>query len=251
MTVKWSPTGDSSKKLQQQFEQEKQMQEAQQGKMWRFWLNKGEEGQFTFVDGVVDSQGFLEAPRFWEHTCYMNGSWNNHFICPEKTMPNSGYKCPICASDNKPYFAVAFTVIDHREFKRKNGSVASNTAKLFVAKSQTYEILAKKAAKYEGLAGVRFEASRMGDKSPAVGSMFEYVAKHPVAELKKLYQKEVVIGASKQQVTAFEPADYEKEFEFFTPEELITKCGFSAGTGGFQTVQSTLIAGADKFSDHL
>ncbi len=146
--------------------------------MWRFWLKPGEEATITFVDGDLSPEGFLLPPRFYEHNLYLNGKHNNMFVCPEKTSPESGEKCPICEDpQERPSLVALFTVIDHRVFLSKENKQITNRPKLFVAKTQTVEMLNKLAAKLGGLSGQTFDVSRStSEKSPSVGDLFMQVA---------------------------------------------------------------------------
>jgi hypothetical protein len=71
-----------------------------------------------------------------------------------------------------------FTVIDHSSYtSKKDGITYSDQVRLFVAKRDTVKILQKLAVKRGGLAGVRFDVSRTGDKSASVGSVFDFTDK--------------------------------------------------------------------------
>lgn len=230
LAFKFLKTGAESAKMAQRAAAEAEQRFSDKGKMFRFWLKEKEEARITFVDGDLakegDLAGYLDPPRYYEHSIKLNGSWNNHFICPERTDPATGVKCVICElkPDNRPSLVALFTVIDHRQVQstKDKSKTWKDTKKLFVAKSQTFEFLTKLAIKRKGLAGCTFDASRVGDKSAAVGSMFEFVEKHDVAELQKLYTIEKIDPKTntKVKVTNFTPADYEAEMPYKTPEEL-------------------------------
>ena len=117
-----------------------------------------------------------------------------------------------------------FTIIDHRQIpsSKDKTKIWKDTKKLLVAKPQTYELLTKHAIKRGGLAGCTFDASRVGDKSASVGSMFDFVEKKDVKELQKLYMVERIDPKTNQKVkvTNFTPADYEKEIQYRTGEQL-------------------------------
>lgn len=233
MAVTWLKTGAESTALAKQNQVAQEMKKAQQGKLYRFWLKIGEECRITFVDGELNSDGYLEPPRFYEHQVQLNGSWQNWFVCPHMTAPHLGEQCPICAGKDIPYLASVFTIIDHRQFQSSKdpSKVYKDTPKLLVAKDQSMELLQKVATKRGGLAGCTFDVSRLGDKSANIGSMFEFVEKSPVEELQKKYIREVVNPTTnaKTMKTFFVPANYEEEIPFFTGEEL-TKMGLGAPT---------------------
>ena len=91
--------------------------------------------------------------------------------------------------------------------------VYKDTKKLLVAKPQTFELLTKHAIKRGGWRDARSMRRRVGDKSASVGSMFDFVEKQDIEELKKLYMVERIDPKTNQKVkvTNFTPADYEKE----------------------------------------
>lgn len=227
MAISWMKKGEASARLAKQQAAEAQKQKEEQGKMFRFWLKEGEEASVTFVDGALSDDGFLLPARFWEHNLFLNNQWNNYFVCPEKTNPESGHKCPICESGDKPSLITVFTIIDHRTFKGKNDKVYTNTRKILAAKPITFELLNKIALKRGGLAGCTFDVSRIGDKAAAVGSMFDFTSKEE--DLDVLREKYTFTFKDKedkdQTVTAFEAADYEKEIIYRTEDEL-RKLGF-------------------------
>ena len=206
--------GGASEALAKKHETEVAAAKAQGYKLWRFRLKPKESAKITFIDGDLNANGNLTPPRYYEHSLYLNGNWNNHFLCPEKTDPSLKDKCPICETGDKPALVALFTVIDHRETKSNDGKkVYKDQKRLMVVKSNTFEMLNKLAGKRKGLTGARFEVTRNTDKEAAVGAMFDFEEKSDVEDLKKLYMVEKVDPATntKTMVTNFEPADYEKE----------------------------------------
>ena len=228
MAFKFLKTGAASAKMMQQAAAEQEARRSQENKLFRFWMKEKEEARITFVDGELAKEGalagYLDPPLYYEHNLYLNGSWNNPYPCPEKTNPDSGDKCPICESGDRPSMVVLFTIIDHRSIPstKDKTKVWKDTKKLLVAKKGTFDLLTKHALKRGGLAGCTFDASRVGDKSASVGSMFEFVEKHDIKELQKLYMVERVDPKTnlKIKMTNFTPADYEKEIQFRTGAEL-------------------------------
>jgi hypothetical protein len=224
MAFTFLKTGAESAKLAQRAAAEAEQRKLEQGKMYRFWMKEKEEARITFVDGDLNSEGHLVPPRYYEHNLNLNGTWNNFFLCPEKTNPDSNDSCPICESGDRPSLVALFTVIDHRQIQstKDKSKVWKDQKKLLVAKTQTYEMLNKHAMKRGGLAGCTFDASRVGDKSASVGSMFEFVEKHDIEELKKVYQIEKVDPKTNAKVKAtnFTPANYDAEIVFRNGEDL-------------------------------
>lgn len=222
MAFKFMKTGAESAKMAQQAAQEAEQRKEQIGKLWRFFLKDKEDARITFVDGDLNAEGFLCPPRWYEHNLYLNGNWNNFFVCPEKTNPEAHDTCPIDVSGDRPALVAAFTIIDHRTYTGKNNVVYKDTRRLLVAKPQTFELLNKLAVKLGGLAGQTFDVSRVGDKSASVGSLFIPIEKKPIEELKTLYTREVTDPKTnvKSKVTNFVPADYEAEITYRTGDEL-------------------------------
>jgi hypothetical protein len=250
MAISWLKQGAASAEAAKQEAAEQEIRKQEKGKMFRFYLKQGEEAPITFIDGDLNPDGLLVPPRYFEHNLFLNGKWGNLFVCPEKTAPHLGMKCPICAGGDNPSLSALFTVIDHRTFTSKDGSKTyKDMPRLFVAKSGTMEILAKIASKRGGLAGARFDASRSNkDKSPSVGDMFDFVEKTPVAELVQKYMDEITDPATntKKKVSRFAAADYESELVFRTTEELASL--FGTPSYGGQTQASGPAAGADYSS---
>lgn len=240
MALTWMKKGKESAALAKQEALAQEQRKAEQGNMFRFWIKEGEDARITFVDGELNDEGHLVPPRYYEHNLYLNGKWGNIYVCPEKTNPESGDKCPICAGGDRPSLVSLFTIIDHREFPGKEGKVYRDTPKLLVAKSQSFELLNKIAIKRGGLAGCSFDVSRMGDKAAAIGSMFDFVEKHDVKELEKEFTRKVKDdkGNETNKVeTVFKPANYEQEIVYRSAAEL-TEMGFGkGGIGGAPQAQ--------------
>ena len=262
MAISFLKKGAESANLAKQEEAEKQKQKEEQGKMFRFLLKDKEEARVTFVDGELSSDGFLIPPRFYEHHLQLGGKWGNYFLCPEKTNPESGEKCPICAGSatmqgDRPALVALFTVIDHRTWESKDKTKSGKDSKrLYVAKAQTFEQLSKLAIKRGGLAGCTFDISRIGDKAAGVGSMFDFVEKNDIGTLQKKYTIEVVDPKTnvKTIVTNFTPANYEFEITNRTADDL-RKLGF--GSANITQISNIDMSGQESsasgtnYSDHL
>ncbi len=252
MTVSWLKQGEASVVIAKQEEAAYEMRKEEQGKMSRFWMKEGEECRITFVDGDLDPEKqILIPPRYYEHMLYLDGSWNNHFVCPEKTAPHLGDKCPICAGNEYPYLASLFTIIDHREWQsQKNpGKVYKDQAKLFVAKAKTVELLNKIAVKRGGLAGCTFDVMRIGEKSANVGTNFDFVEKQSIEVLKEKYVQEWTDPKTNKttKICVFVPAKYEEQIVFRTGAQLEAK-GFGAPkVSGYSNTPS---AGAGDTTDY-
>lgn len=263
MGVNWMKTGADSAKVAEQEAAEQKARAEAQGTTWRFFLKESEEARITFVDGdLIETEvgKILAPPRYYEHNLQINGKWGNTYVCPEKTMPDAGYHCPICAGGDRPSLVALFTIIDHREVKGKNDKVYKDSKRLLVAKPNSMEILAKIAVKRGGLAGCTFDVSRMGENSAAIGSMFDFVEKNDLAVLQTAFTEEIEVNGKKVVVSKFVPVEYDKEIVFRTPEELI-KLGLGkpvisgAGTGmvnpGGQNGKGSVLAGKNNYAAEL
>lgn len=182
-------------------------------KVFRFWMPKDTDAQITFLDGDLDGDQLLDVPFYHEHQVNMNGSWDNHFICTQDTEP-----CPICEGGLSPSYVGIFTVIDHSEYKsKKDGKLHKDNVKLLVAKRDTIKLLQKIAIKRGGLRGCRFDVSRTGDKSPSVGSAFDFTEKLTEAQLQKQYPDK------------FQPVNYEEYLaSIYSEAKELRKLGFGS-----------------------
>lgn len=257
-------TGAASAKLAKKQTEDAEAKQQNGYKLFRFWLKEKEEARITFIDGELATEGawkgYPDPPRYWEHNLFLKGTWNHFFVCPEKTNPDSGEKCPICESGDKPSFVALFTIIDHRQVPstKDKTKVYKDQKKLMVCKPQTMEMITKHAIKRGGLAGATFDASRVGDKSASVGSMFDFVEKKPIEEWKKLYTIEKVDPATNKKVTVtnFTPANYEKEIEYHTGEQLQKEVNKAGGITTdddipFTSGSNQATAGAVDYSKQL
>lgn len=253
MAVSFMKTGAASAQLAKNAAAEQEQRRREQGKMFRFWLKDKEEARITFVDGDLSAEGFLLPPRYYEHNLFLHGTWNNFYACPEKTNPDAKDKCPICGGDDRPALVALFTIIDHRQIpSRDKTKIWKDTKKLLVCKPQTFEILNMIAIKRGGLACATFDVSRVGDRAAAVGSMFDFIEKKPLAALQALYMVERKDPKTNAlvKVTNFTPADYEAEVTNLTGDEL-RKLGLGKeDTSGVGAVSAT--AGpAPDYSEQL
>lgn len=192
---------------------------AQRGKMWRFFMEKGEgPSPITFVDGNLTEKGLLDCSMLYrEHHLCLNGKWGNFIVCVAESEP-----CPACEGGDEPSLVGVFTVIDHREYISKKGDKYTDTAKLFVAKRGTFKLLQQYATKRGGLAGCRFDVSRLGDQAPVVGDGFDFTDKQDIDVLRKKYVRKFIDPNTKQEVikSIFVPANYEDEIIYRTAAEI-------------------------------
>lgn len=245
MGLKWLQKGADSEELAKKAAAEAEIQKSSKGKMFRFWIKEGEEAKITFLDGDISDQGFLLPPRFFEHMVKVNGKWTN-FVCPEKTNPHSGEKCPLCATNEKAALVAVFTIIDHRVTSSTDGTKTyKDQRRLYLVKQQAYEMLNKLAVKRGGLTGTSWDVSRVGDKSPASGNMFDFIEKNDMTELQKVYRETIEVDGKKVEQTYATPANYDEEIVYHTGEEL----GKLLGMG--TTSQATSAGSNQNFATEL
>jgi hypothetical protein len=145
----------------------------------------------------------------------INGKPDN-FVCTaelDTTQP-----CPMCEGGDEPAFVAVATIINHTPYEIQSGpnegKLLTNRKALFVGKRDTIAALTKLSKPVVGLAGQTFDVSRIGKKSPRVGSLFvptykwtdwdDFCAKYSLKD---------------EDVT---PANYEEEIKFRPAAELIT-----------------------------
>ncbi len=224
----WMKKGAAAKEAIKHEEAKAEERKAEAGKLWRFRMAPEGEGQITFLDGSLDKEGDLDIFMFYEHTLRLNGEWEN-FVCTNEA--DQSVPCPICESGDKASLVGVLTVIDHTPHTIKRGpnagKVIKNTRKLFVAKRGSIELLRKLGVKRGGLAGCTFDVIRGDDKTPAVGSTFDFVQKFTnLGEIAEKY------GLKTEDVQV---ANYAEEVRFRTPDELIAlgvgKAVAGPGTG--------------------
>lgn len=206
--------GAYAKAAIEQAEAAAEMAKAEAGKMWRFYIKQGEDRRITFLDGDINEEGMVDAATFWEHVVPMNGGWAN-FVCTAEE--DASQPCPLCAAGNQKRLVGALTVIDHTDYKIKNGpkagEVIKNQRKLFVATRQQLAVLKSLAEKRGGLAGCTFDVIRIGEKSSNTGSQFDFVEKFDSGQ--ELCEK---YGLTEEDI---QPANYQEEITYRSPEELI------------------------------
>ena len=115
------------------------------------------------------------------------GGWSNFTTVPSPDQPD-----PL-RDHERPSSIVVFSVIDHSSWTSPQGKTYVDQKRLFVAKrsSPAWGILQRQMERmqkkgYDSLRGCRFESSRHGDKSPAVGNSFDFLER--VEDLESLEQ---------------------------------------------------------------
>ncbi len=148
----------------------------------RFWMPKGSSKTIIFL---TEGNGLEGPPTVYEHNPPIAQGpkrWQNWISCLEPLE----IRCQLCDwadthdGQGRRYKGLFFTVIDTSEFTDKSGVKRSNLKKLFVAKKDTAEVIARKyltrVEAGESLRGAMYKVHRgSGDKSPAVGDDFEFI----------------------------------------------------------------------------
>lgn len=199
-------SGAAAKQMMEKAEAEREAAKAAGGRTWRFWIKENEDAQITFLDGELDPDtGILKIMYANEHRVKINGKWED-VVCLADQEP-----CPICEAGERRSFVGYLTIIDHREFKDKDGKTHTHKRRLFVAKSDTLKQLTKiaeKAQSGKGLVGMTFDVSRTGDKKPAVGDVFMMIAHHEMADIVESFGEDAQI------------IDYADEAPYLTAEQM-------------------------------
>lgn len=195
-------------------------QEAAKSGSARFWLKPDNSTKIT----LLDSDGFY----FYEHNLFLNGRWNNFFTCLQDFD-----NCPLCEAGHKPYYACAFTIVDHSEYESKaQGKRVKNQRKLLVMKKRALEKLKRRrdSSKLGGdLTYAVFEVARNSSDEANTGEDFDF--------LKRLDKKTLAKLAPKELKTKDEIAEWMKSFDYqdiFEPkpaEVLQRVAGTSAPVG--------------------
>ena len=205
MTVSFLKKGKDAHAQVEKADQETEKKKAA-ASVRRFFLPKDKETQITFLDGDLDEDGLLETVTFWEHNLRLNGRWFNYFTCTQDDEP-----CPICQGGDTPSLVAVFSIIDHTKWVDKNSVSHQHERRLFACKRETFKRLQKLATKRKGLAGVTFDVSRIGEKSPAVGSDFDFSEKRAMSELIEAY------SVTEEDVASY---NYEEIITYRNAEEL-------------------------------
>lgn len=216
MAISFLKRGKEAQEALAKADAEQEVRAAQRS-VRRFWVPKDGESIITFLDGVLTPDGVLDVVTFNEHRVHMNGSWRNYFPCTAATEP-----CPLCQQNSPSSQVTLFTVIDHTKWKDRNGKVHQHERKLFVAKRDTLKRLQKMASKRGGLVGWRVSVGRVGERSPEVGTDFDFMERQDLSELQ---------ASLKLKAEDMQPFDYDKVVKYYDADEL-RELGFGAAVVG-------------------
>lgn len=161
-----------------------------------------------------------------ERLGFYQGGWSNF-----STQPSQGVD--VLRDHERAAPMVMMTVIDHSEYRAKNGKVYKDDIKLFPMKrnSPAWGIVQRQLERRGSLRGCRFLVERHGDKSPAVGNSFEFVEQHPdIDSLPQPLNYGEILEPKNQQ-------DLEKLLQIIhgeavQPEDQLGNNGWGWGQGG-------------------
>jgi hypothetical protein len=143
----------------------------------RFWVKEGGSTEAVFIDS--------DPSTIYEHNVHMNGSWRNWFTCG-KGFHDEAACCAILGPRNA-YYVGYYTVVDCRKWTDDSGKDHQYELQMLPAKLGMLKIFRRKnddRADEGGLSGCMFKVHREGDKSPGIGSEWEFKRR---ADLEKLY----------------------------------------------------------------
>ena len=231
MGLSFLKKGKEAHKALQEAEKQAEARAAARG-AYRFWVKEGEERMVTFLDGDVEDGILVTKASFNQHNVKINGKFRNYFVCVGENEP-----CPLCQMDNYATLVCCFTVLDHARYTDRNGKVHQHERKLFVAKRDTMKRLQKLALKRGGLRGWTVSIGRIGDKSPEVGTDFDFLERQDLDELPE------ILGIKAEGV---QPLDYDHEIKYLSADEL-RELGFGGAAIG-QSDTSTVLGKKAKKS---
>lgn len=183
---------------------------------FRFWIEKGAQTRITFLDGKIEGGLLVPGVAFLEHMPKRVGGKGFDNICCTQEIED----CPVCMDGDRPSLVFAFTILDHTEWKDKDGKLHEHQKRLFVCKGDTFKMLQMKAIKPTpgsavegpmGLQYVTFDVGRIGEKSAGVGTMFDFAAKTSA---------ETIAKACALKLEDVGPLDYEKVITYLAADEL-------------------------------
>lgn len=213
--------------------QKAKQEQAQKGKAFRFFIPTDTETAVTFLDGDLNDENIIDIPMYYEHQVHQGGHWRNWYVCLSEEE-----SCPLCEGGDDPSLVGALTIIDHTEWKDKQGNMHKDERKLFIAKYGTIQTLQKMAEKRGGLAGCTFDVYRGSDKkSPNVGDTFDFTEKHTAKGMEKKYGEQAA------------PFDYEEVLPY-VPAPQLRKMGFGVtAVGGEPPIKDSEGSGKEYDQD--
>lgn len=193
----WFKTGLEAKKALEQAEIASQL--LKEKAVPRFWLKPNEEAQIIFVD----DEGF-----WCERHIVKLGNKFVEFTCKSGAEP-----CPLCLKeDRRPAGFTYFTIIDLRQYERKDGTVVKYTKALLPARRTLAKQLFDFKQKFGSLVGLRAILKRYTSQDPSCGIIVDFVRDA------KGQPKKYNLGSLGKEYTV--PFDYIKVLAPPTEEEL-------------------------------
>lgn len=158
--MKWFKTGLEAKKALEQAELTAQLLKDKSAP--KFWLKTNEEAQVIFVDD----------DGFWcERHVVKTGDRYTELTCKGGTEP-----CPICLKENKrPTGVTCFTVIDLRQYEKKDGTIAKYTKTLLLARRTLAKQIFDFKQKFGSLVGTRVILKRYTQQDPSCGIILDFI----------------------------------------------------------------------------
>lgn len=191
---KWFYQGEEGLKIKKQ--QDAMVKLRKEKLVSRFRLGANESAKIVFVD----SEGFY----CYEHNIAVGGKYGNYITCTQDFTGN----CPLCEKKLVPTYTAYYTIIDTREFVKKDGTKVKNRKVLFPAKKTMIFLVDELRRKNNGnLVGIVAEVKRYSEKGTNCG---EYIEKIKKVDIKKVFGED-----------ATKPIDYLKVLAPPTKEELI------------------------------
>lgn len=163
----------------------------------RFRLKEGEEAVVVFLD----DKGFYAKV----HQLEVDGNFGNFITCIKDFAP-----CPICNSGKKATYTAHYTILDGREFIRKDGTKVRWSKVIYPAKGSMINIIADLKKQFGSLVGRAFKVKRHTKQDPNCGNWIEHVKKIDISKYPDI-----------------KPFDYRKVLAPPTPEEY-EALGFGA-----------------------
>lgn len=195
----WFKTGLEAKKALEDAEVVSQL--LKEKAVPRFWLKPNEEAEVIFVD---DS-------GFWcERHIVKIGNKFMEFTCKAGVEP-----CPLCLKeDRRPAGFTYFTVVDLRQYERKDGTLVKYTKALLPARRTLAKQLFDFKQKFGSLVGLRAILKRYTAQDASCGIIIDFVRDA------KGQPKKYNLSALGKEYTV--PFDYVKVLAPPTEEELKT-----------------------------
>jgi len=204
--MSWFATGKDGMAKAEEYESNLSLIRNTKRSFW-FRLKRGETCRITFLDN----------PEFF---------FKIHTVKVEDrylpiTCISDVETCPLCEAGNTPSYVRAGTIINHNEFRAKNGNVYKNQKQVIVFKSIAKKVIAKlaknnnKTLQYAVVEVERTDAP----KSLQSGDLFDFLKRLNAEKVKKFAPPDV------DPDEWIKPFDYAEEFAPPSIEEMIKLAG--------------------------